>query len=238
MRELNDCEDAAITLREEIIAHCVPLAEHISWRFAHRGEPIDDLQQVALVGLIHSIDRFDPSVGGDFLAFAVPTIMGEVRRHFRDTRWAVRVPRRLQETHLAIGSASAELAQDLGREPTPAEIAAELDVTVAQVEQGQMAGRAFVAQSADAGQGHGEDDRSVLDTLGSVDAALEQLEDHEALQEALDQLPSRERSIIIMRFFGNKTQAQIAEQLGISQMHVSRLLARTLAQLRARMVGE
>ncbi|WP_278314559.1 SigB/SigF/SigG family RNA polymerase sigma factor [Lolliginicoccus levis] len=235
---MDDRDEEAITLREEIIAHCVPLAEHISWRFAHRGEPIDDLQQVALVGLIHAVDRFDPAMGADFLAFAVPTIMGEVRRHFRDTRWAVRVPRRLQEAHLAIGSATSELAQHLGREPTPEEIAETLDLTVQQVEQGQMAGKAFVAQSADASQGHGDDDRSILDTLGAFDADLEQLEDHEVLQEALDQLPARERSIIIMRFFGNNTQAQIAEHLGISQMHVSRLLARTLVELRARMVSE
>ncbi|WP_149360607.1 SigB/SigF/SigG family RNA polymerase sigma factor [Lolliginicoccus suaedae] len=231
-------EEQAIALREEAISRCAPLAEHISQRFAHRGEPIDDLRQVALVGLIHAVDRFDPSVGADFLAFAVPTIMGEVRRHFRDTRWAVRMPRRLQEAHLAIGSATSELVQQLGREPTQAEIAEALDLTVSEVEQGQLAGRAFVAQSADAGNGQVDDDRSLFDTVGSIDTDLEQFEEHEALQAALEELPARERSIIIMRFFGNKTQAQIAEHLGISQMHVSRLLARTLGQMRSRMIGD
>ncbi|MBB3038801.1 SigB/SigF/SigG family RNA polymerase sigma factor [Hoyosella altamirensis] len=227
--------DEADELRHQIIAQCMPLSEHISRRFAGRGEQIDDLRQVALIGLIHAVDRFKPEVGDDFLAFAVPTIMGEVRRHFRDTRWAVRVPRRLQEVHLAIGDATADLAQRLGREPTSQELASALDITVEQLEQGRLAGSAFSAQSVDATRGQGDESQPLLDTVGEPDIHFEQFENHEALRAALDGLPARERSIIVMRFFGNKTQAQIAEHLSISQMHVSRLLAKTLKQLRVRM---
>lgn len=238
LRKLGDSRDEAEELRHQIIQQCMPLSEHISRRFAGRGESLDDLRQVAMVGLIHAIDRFNPEVGDDFLAFAVPTIMGEVRRHFRDTRWAVRVPRRLQEVHLAIGDSTAHLTQRLGREPTSEELAAELGITVAQLDQGRLAGSAFSAQSVDAARGHGEDSQPLMDVVGEPDIQFEQFENHEALRAALDSLPARERTIIVMRFFGNKTQAQIAEHLSISQMHVSRLLAKTLTQLRGRVDGD
>ncbi|GGC55349.1 SigB/SigF/SigG family RNA polymerase sigma factor [Hoyosella rhizosphaerae] len=238
LRSANCSEAEVDELRNDIIAHCMPLAEHISRRYVGRGEQADDLKQVALVGLINAVDRFNPEFGDDFLAFAVPTIMGEVRRHFRDTRWAVRVPRRLQEVHLAIGNATAELVQKLGRAPTSKELADDLDITLEQLEQAQLAGSAFSAQSVDVPRGNDSDSQPFMDAVGEPDVSFERFENHDALRAALDALPPRERTIIIMRFFGNKTQEQIAAQLNISQMHVSRLLTKTLRSLRGRIDGD
>ncbi|PXY24913.1 B/F/G family RNA polymerase sigma-70 factor [Prauserella sp. PE36] len=221
-------------LREEVITRCLPLAEHIARRFSGRGESRDDLLQVARLGLLNAIDRFDTSRGTEFVAFAVPTIMGEVRRHFRDASWAVRVPRRLKELHLALSQTSGRLAQRLGRAPTPSELAAELDLDPEDVWEGLLAGNAYQSVSMDAA--HNEDGTLPLaETVGEDDAELEHVEYHESLQPLLAQLPERERRVLILRFYGNMTQTQIAERVGISQMHVSRLLARTLAFLRARL---
>jgi RNA polymerase sigma-B factor len=170
--------------------------------------------------------------GSDFVSFAVPTIMGEVRRHFRDNSWSVKVPRRLKELHLQLGSATADMSQRLGRAPTPSELAAELDLDREEVVEALIAGSGYNTLSIDSGGGGDDDTPALAETLGSDDANLDRIENHEALRPLLDALPERERTVIVLRFFESLTQSQIAERVGISQMHVSRLLARTLARLR------
>jgi RNA polymerase sigma-B factor len=219
--------------RDKIVERCLPLADHIARRFEGRGEPRDDLIQVARVGLVNAVIRFDVEAGSDFVSFAVPTIMGEVRRHFRDNSWSVKVPRRLKELHLRLGSATADLSQRLGRAPTATELAAELDMERDEVVEGLVAGSSYNTLSIDTG-GSAEDDdaRAIADTLGDMDVGLERIEDREALRPLLEALPERERMVLVLRFFESMTQTQIAERVGISQMHVSRLLAKSLARLR------
>lgn len=219
-------------LREELVRGHLPLAEHIAQRFSGRGVAKEDLVQVARVGLINAVDRFDPRRGSDFLSFAVPTVMGEVRRHFRDTGWVIRVPRRLKELHLSINSASTQLSQRLGRAPAPSEIAEHLGISQDAVFEGLDAGNAYHSMSLDEVLSGEVENLALGDTLGEDDAALAGVENHETLQPLVRQLPERERKILALRFVHNLTQTQIAEQVGISQMHVSRLLARTLATLR------
>ncbi|MEU1980468.1 SigB/SigF/SigG family RNA polymerase sigma factor [Nocardia sp. NPDC019395] len=220
------------TLRNELIGRCIPLADHIARKFSGRGEPFDDLTQVARVGLVHAVDRFDVSRGSNFLSFAVPTIMGEVRRYFRDNTWAMRVPRRVKETHLRIGAAVDSLSQSLGRSPTAKEIAAELDVDPDEVTQAVIAGNAYQPTSIDAASVGRDTDASLLDTLGEEEAQFDRVEEYVAIRPLLAGLPERERRILTMRFFESMTQTQIAQQMGISQMHVSRILTKTLARLR------
>ncbi|HWD04349.1 MAG TPA: SigB/SigF/SigG family RNA polymerase sigma factor [Amycolatopsis sp.] len=222
-------------VRERLVTEFLPVAEHIAVRFTGRGEPREDLVQVARIGLINAIDRFTPGRGTDFLSFAVPTIMGEVRRHFRDTGWSIRVPRRLKELHLALGQGSGELAQRLGRSPTPSELAEHLGLDVAEVHEGLIAGHAYHTLSVDKPVHDDTEPLSLADTLGEEDPELEHIETHEALGPLLRELPQRERAILVMRFFGGFTQTQIAERVGISQMHVSRLLSQTLEQLRGKL---
>ncbi|MFC4604344.1 SigB/SigF/SigG family RNA polymerase sigma factor [Rhodococcus kronopolitis] len=217
---------------DEIVTRCLPLAEHIARRFCGRGEPYDDLVQVARLGLINAVNRFDVGRGSDFVSFAVPTIMGEVRRHFRDTGWAVRVPRRMKETHLRIAAAVATLSQRLGRAPTAGEIAAELGIGVEEVSEGLIAGSAYRTISFDATAGDREHELALVETLGVEDDALETVEELAAVGPALARLPVRERTVLVLRFYGSMTQTQIAERLGISQMHVSRILSKTLSRLR------
>ncbi|HUH69903.1 MAG TPA: RNA polymerase sigma factor SigF [Mycobacterium sp.] len=219
--------------RDKIVERCLPLADHIARRFEGRGEPRDDLVQVARVGLVNAVVRFDVEAGSDFVSFAVPTIMGEVRRHFRDNSWSVKVPRRLKELHLRIGAATADLSQRLGRAPTATELAAELGMDRAEVVEGLVAGSSYNTLSIDSGGGNDDDDaRAIADTLGDVDAGLDRIEDREALRPLLEALPERARMVLVLRFFESMTQTQIAERVGISQMHVSRLLAKSLARLR------
>ncbi|MEV0060650.1 RNA polymerase sigma factor SigF [Nocardia sp. NPDC050718] len=218
--------------RDALINRCIPLADHIARKFSGRGEPFDDLSQVARVGLVHAVDRFDLSRGSNFLSFAVPTIMGEVRRYFRDNTWAMRVPRRVKETHLRIGAAVDQLSQRLGRSPTAKEIAAELDVDPDEVTQAVIAGNAYQPTSIDAASVGRDSDASLLDTLGEEESQFDRVEEYIAVRPLLAGLPERERRILTMRFFESMTQTQIAAQLGISQMHVSRILAKTLARLR------
>ncbi|RBO96187.1 RNA polymerase sigma factor SigF [Nocardia puris] len=229
-REPGTPEHAAV--RDELISRCIPLADHIARKFSGRGEPFDDLTQVARVGLVHAVDRFDVSRGSNFLSFAVPTIMGEVRRYFRDNTWAMRVPRRVKETHLRIGSAIDTLSQTLGRSPTAKEIAAELDVDPDEVTQAVIAGNAYQPSSIDAAALGRDTDASLLDTLGEEESQFDRVEEYVAIRPLLAGLPERERRILTMRFFESMTQTQIAQQMGISQMHVSRILAKTLARLR------
>ena len=217
--------------RENIVRRCMALAEHIAHRFDGRGEPREDIAQVARLGLVNAVNRFDVDCGSDFVSFAVPTIMGEVRRHFRDNSWAVKVPRRLKELHLQLGAATADMSQRLGRAPTPSELAAELDLEREEVVEALIAGSGYNTLSIDSG-GVDDDTPPLTETLGSQDANLDRIENHEALRPLLDALPERERTVVVLRFFESLTQSQIAERVGISQMHVSRLLARTLARLR------
>jgi RNA polymerase sigma-B factor len=221
-------------LRSKLITGYLPVVRHIARRFAGRGEPVDDLEQAGTLGLLGAVDRFDPGHGSDFLSFAVPTITGEIRRHFRDRTWGMRVPRRLKDLQGTIAGAVGPLSQELGRAPRPSEIAVRLGLSVDEVLEGLDAQHAYRNASLDelvAGA-----DVPLTDTLGSADAELEKVEYREVLAPLLAELPERERAILVLRFFGNQTQTQIADRVGVSQMHVSRLLARTLADLRAKMV--
>jgi RNA polymerase sigma-B factor len=219
-------------LRSTLVELHLPLVEYLARRFRNRGEWLDDLTQVATIGLIKSIDRFDLERGVEFSTYATPTIVGEIKRHFRDKGWAVRVPRRLQELKLSLTKAIGELAQREGRAPTVSELAAHLQMTEEEVLEGLESANAYSTVSLDAPDSGDEDAPAVADSLGMIDEALEGVEYRESLKPLLERLPPREKKILLLRFFGNMTQSQIAAELGISQMHVSRLLARTLAQLR------
>jgi RNA polymerase sigma-B factor len=220
------------TLRDRLVTEHLPVAQHIARRFGHRGEPHEDLVQVATVGLINAVDRFDPERGSDFLSFAVPTIMGEVRKYFRDSSWSVRMPRRLKELHLAINAGTSRLSQSLGRAPTPSELAEHLGMSREEIHEGLAAGNAYQSASLDDMLMSEDSSISLGSTIGEEDPEIAMIEQREALHPLLEKLPERERKIVIMRFFGNMTQTQIAQKVGISQMHVSRLLAKTLRQLR------
>lgn len=225
-------------LRDELVELHLPLVEYLARRFRNRGETVEDLVQVATIGLIKSIDRFDAERGVEFSTYATPTIVGEIKRHFRDKGWAIRVPRRLQELKLSLTKATGELSQRLGRAPTIAELAEHLQMSEEEVLEGLESANAYSTVSLDAPDSGDEDAPAVADSLGAPDVALEGVEYREALKPLLDQLPPREKRILLLRFFGNRTQSQIAAELGISQMHVSRLLSRTLAQLRQGLTAE
>jgi RNA polymerase sigma-B factor len=225
-------------VRDELVEMHLPLVEYLARRFRNRGEPFDDLVQVATIGLIKSVDRFDLERGVEFTTYATPTIVGEIKRHFRDKGWTIRVPRRLQELKLSLTKATADLSQKLGRSPTVAEMAGYLKLSEEEILEGLESANAYSAVSLDAPDGGEDDAPAVADTLGEVDEALEGVEYRESLKPLLEKLPPREKKILLLRFFGNMTQSQIASEIGISQMHVSRLLARTLAQLRADLLVE
>ncbi|MDH6629484.1 RNA polymerase sigma-B factor [Streptomyces sp. LBL] len=237
LRALKDGSPEYAELRNQLVRMHLPLVEHLARRFRNRGEPLDDLTQVATIGLIKSVDRFDPDRGVEFSTYATPTVVGEIKRHFRDKGWAVRVPRRLQELRLALTTATAELSQQHGRSPTVHELAEKLAISEEEVLEGLESANAYSTLSLDVPD---TDDESpaVADTLGSEDEALEGVEYRESLKPLLEDLPPREKRILLLRFFGNMTQSQIAQEVGISQMHVSRLLARTLAQLREKLLVE
>lgn len=220
--------------RELIIRTCLPLANHIARRFRNRGEPVDDLVQVARLGLMHAVNRFDPENGAEFLAFAIPTMMGEVRRHFRDRGWAVKVPRRLKELQPRLNTSRDELAQRLGRAPTASEIAADLGIDRDEVVQAEIAFSCYACLSSDAPARAGDDDegRLVGGAFGDFDANLDRVLEAETVRPLLAALPEREQLVIKLRFFENMTQTQIADRVGLSQMHVSRLLSRSLTALR------
>ncbi|MFK0231844.1 RNA polymerase sigma factor SigF [Streptomyces vinaceus] len=237
LRALPDGSVEKAELRNRLVRMHLPLVEHLARRFRNRGEPLDDLTQVATIGLIKSVDRFDPDRGVEFSTYATPTVVGEIKRHFRDKGWAVRVPRRLQELRLSLTTATAELSQQHGRSPTVHELAERLGISEEEVLEGLESANAYSTLSLDVPD---TDDESpaVADTLGAEDEALEGVEYRESLKPLLEGLPPREKRILLLRFFGNMTQSQIAQEVGISQMHVSRLLARTLAQLREKLLVE
>ncbi|MFE1344619.1 SigB/SigF/SigG family RNA polymerase sigma factor [Streptomyces sp. NPDC058757] len=237
LRSLPEGSPEKAELRNRLVRMHLPLVEHLARRFRNRGEPLDDLTQVATIGLIKSVDRFDPERGVEFSTYATPTVVGEIKRHFRDKGWAVRVPRRLQELRLSLTTATAELSQQHGRSPTVHELAERLGISEEEVLEGLESANAYSTLSLDVPD---TDDESpaVADTLGAEDEALEGVEYRESLKPLLEDLPPREKRILLLRFFGNMTQSQIAQEVGISQMHVSRLLARTLAQLREKLLVE
>ena len=219
--------------RDALVHLHLPLVEHCARRFRNRGEPLEDLVQVGTIGLIKSVDRFDSDRGVEFSTYATPTIIGEIKRYFRDKGWAIRVPRRLQELRMQIGSATAELTQSLGRSPTPRELAEAIGCTVEEIVEGIESSNAYSTLSLDASD-DGEEGgaASMLDAIGVDDEGLEHVEIRESIKPLLDRLEPREKKILLLRFFKNMTQSQIAEEIGVSQMHVSRLLNRTLEQLR------
>jgi RNA polymerase sigma-B factor len=219
--------------RDLIIECCLPLADHIARRFSNRGEPLEDLRQVARVGLVNAVNRFDVDNGAQFVAFAIPTIMGEVRRYFRDHGWSVKVPRRLKELSLQLKKAQEQLSQQLDRAPTATEIASHLDIDREEVVQAQIASSAYSTRSSDAPIAGSDGDATLVsDRFSSIDANLEKVLEIETIRPVLEALPARQQTVLRLRFFENMTQTQIAQRLGISQMHVSRLLARSLAELR------
>ncbi len=218
-------------LRAQAIEAWLPLARHLAHRYSGRGEPTDDLVQTATVGLIKAVDKFDPERGVDFAGYAIPTIIGEIKRHFRDRTWSVRVPRRLQELRLAITEANATLTHTLGRSPTVPDIAVHLGVTEEEVLEGLEGARAYHATSLSTPIS-ADGTTELGDTLGGEDDEFEKAEARVALGPALASLDDREQRILTLRFYGNLTQSQIADQIGISQMHVSRLLTRALAMMR------
>jgi RNA polymerase sigma-B factor len=221
-------------LRAALIERHLPLVIFMARKCADRGEPLDDLIQVGTIGLIKAIDRFEISKGFEFSTFATPTIVGEIKRHFRDKTWAVRVPRRLQELGASVTKATTELTQKLDRSPTPKEIAKHLGITVDDVAEALESNAAYSTVSLDVTS---ETSTSIGETFGALDEALEGVEYRESLKPLLAQLDDREKRILQMRFFDNLSQSQIATELGISQMHVSRILNKVLTHLREGLIS-
>ena len=230
---LADGDPHRAAVRDELVVMHLPLVHHVARRYRDRGESMEDLVQVGTIGLIKAVDRFDLGRGTELSTFATPTILGEIKRHFRDRSWAMKVPRRLQERSAQVSACTDDLTRTLQRSPTVREVAAELGVSQEEVLDAIEVRHAYSATSLDADRGDGSERPAAIgDSLGIEDAALEAVEYREAIRPLLDALPDRERRIIMLRFFGNLTQSQIAEEMGMSQMHVSRLLARSLTQLR------
>ena len=220
--------------RDRAVEAWLPLARHLAVRYAGRGEPTDDLIQTATVGLLKAVDKFDPGFGVEFAGYAIPTIIGEIKRHFRDRTWAIRVPRRLQELRLAITAANNTLTHTLGRSPTVADVAAHLGITDEEVLEGLDGARAYRATSLSTPLG-AAGGTELGETLGGADHEFELAEIRIALGPAIASLTEREQMIVSLRFYGNFTQAEIAARIGISQMHVSRLISRALLKLRGKL---
>ena len=233
-REIEQAEFAELrrtadpALRDRLVEQNLWLARHCARRFSGRGESADDLTQVANLALVKAVDRFDPSFKVRFTTFAVPTIVGELRRHFRDRTWSMRVSRRLKDLHLELKSASEKLGHDLGRAPSVDELADALDCTPEDVLEALEAGAVYRATSLTAGLGAEEGEEIIL---GEDDEELEDTSLRVVLKEALGTLPERERRVIYLRFYLGLTQSEIAEEIGVSQVHVSRILRSTLSQL-------
>lgn len=225
-------EEGDMDAREKLVMSHLNLVRFIANKFKNRGEPIDDLIQVGYLGLLKAIDRFDPSRGLEFTTFATPTIMGEIKRHFRDKGWSVRVPRRLQELSAKVNQATDTLTSQLQRSPTIAEIADYLDATADEVLEAMESSSAYSSVSLEAPSGADDDDTpSVIDRYATEDSDLAFTDDRIIIEEALASFSPRERDVIEMRFLKGMTQIEIAEKLGISQVQVSRLLRRTLKKI-------
>lgn len=218
-------------IEEEVVVLNMGVAESIARRFCNRGEPLDDLVQVAYVGLTKAVRGFDPDKCDEFLKYAVPTISGEVKRYFRDAAWTVRPPRRIQELQAAISEAAADLNQELGRSPRPSELARRLDVSIAEVTEALASDGCFTPNSLDE-RGPNDEGFALAEMLGGDDHDLDRAEVVALLRPACRSLKPRDQHILFLRFFHGWTQAQIAEELGVTQMQVSRLLSRILISLR------
>ncbi|MEA2332225.1 MAG: polymerase sigma-B factor [Thermoleophilaceae bacterium] len=224
-----------LAAREDLVVRFLPLAHQLAARYRHAGEPLDDLVQVACVGLLKAVDRYDPERGAGFARYAVPTMLGELKRHFRDKSWSVRVPRTTQELTLKVTEALNSLPTRLGRAARPRDVAESVGVSVEEVLEAMEAATAYDAASLDAPRAGADDDGAWTygDSLGSEEPGYEAVELGEALRGTLDALPARERLILRLRFERDMTQAEIADCVGVSQMHVSRLLRRSLDRLAA-----
>jgi RNA polymerase sigma-B factor len=222
-------------LRDLLVEDHLGLAFQLARRFANRGETQDDLVQVASLALINAVDRFDPDRGFEFSTFATRTVLGELKRHFRDKGWAVRAPRRIQELYLELNTAADSLAQELGHPPTVPELAERTGATEEAVLEAMEAGQGYRATSIDAPD---RQDGTIAARLGDVDAGFVGTEDHQVLEEALKTLPEREQVILRLRFVDGLTQSEIADRIGVSQMHVSRLLTASIAHLRESFASE
>jgi RNA polymerase sigma-B factor len=220
--------------RAELVNRFLPLARRLARRYEQASEPLDDLVQVASLALVKAVDRFDPKRGDAFSSYAVPTILGELKRHFRDVGWALHVPRGMQERVLEINAAVERLSRELGRSPTARQLSAELGLPVEQVLEAMEASGAYNTTSLDTPRGSGdeEDPSAIADTLGEIDERFELVEQSATIERGLRALPERERTILYLRFAEGLTQAEIAERIGISQMHVSRLIRRALQRVR------
>ena len=221
--------------REELVVRLMPLARQLASRYRHAGEPLEDLAQVACVGLLKAIDRYDPERGSGFTRYALPTMLGELKRHFRDKGWALRVPRPTQELALKVNEALGSLPAKLGRAARPRDVAEAIGVSVEDVLEAMEAATAYDTASLDAPRAGAADDEdwTHAESLGGEDPGYELVELGEALRGTLDALPARERLILRLRFERDMTQAEIAACVGVSQMHVSRLLRRSLSRLSA-----
>jgi RNA polymerase sigma-B factor len=220
------------SVREEVVERFLPLARQLARRYARGNEPLDDLFQVASVGLLKAMDRYDPARGYAFSTFAVPTIVGELKRYFRDTGWAVHVPRPIQDRIVQVNNAMADLARDLGRSPSAAELAAAIGCGIEDVVEAMEASRAFDAVSLETSRSGEDDGESYAETVGADDAGYEMVEYSAAIAPAMNAMPPRDRLILRLRFERDLTQSEIADRLGISQMHVSRIIRRSLTRLR------
>ncbi len=224
------------TAREELTRRFLPLAEYLARKFGGRGESLDDLFQVASLGLLNAIDRFDLDRDVQFSTYAAVTMVGELKRHFRDKGWAVRVPRRLQEVGLRINTVLPELSQELGRSPTIDEIAARCGASGEEILEAMEASQAYATSSLEAPAG--EEGAAPIDVIGADDPSLVLLEEWASVAPAVRDLPQRERTVLYLRFFRGLTQSEVAREIGVSQMHVSRILAQTLRSLRATVVAD
>lgn len=228
-----------LNARARLVELYLPLADSLSRRYARGVEPLEDLTQVAYMALVKAVDRYEPDRGTAFTTFAVPTILGELRRYFRDATWSVRPPRQLQERAFRVNDAALELAAELGRSPSVSEVAERVGMEAEEVLEAWEARAAYTADSLDAPASEDEDlSSSLANSLGGDDENFRRIEDHWVLEPALASLPDREQSILQLRFGRDMTQSEIAKRVGISQMHVSRLLRRALSQLEAALAGE
>ena len=232
--------DRSPTVREELVERFMPLARRLAARYAGGAEPFDDLVQVASVGLVKAIDRFDPVRGTAFSTFAVPTILGELKRHFRDRGWSVHVPRDVQERILKVERALADLPSKLGHSPTVQEIAERIEATDEEVLEAMHAAQGHHAVSLDASSslGDGDDPGPLKDRIGEEDLSFDTVEYGEAIGPVLEEISERDRKVLHLRFVEDMTQSEIAEQVGVSQMHVSRILRATIEKLRQQMPEE
>lgn len=234
LRQLPPDSAAYARQLERIVLRCCPLADRVARHFDRRGENLEDLMQVARVGLLQAVNRFDPARGSRFVAFALPTMMGELRRYFRDYGWKVHVPRRIRDRQHDIACATAYLTNDLRRAPSIEELAEELEIDRDQVVESIVAAKAYQPQSLDVNVVDDDSRAQALgDSLGEMDAGFDRVTDRESVRSLLAALPRREQKVLYLRYFGAMTQRQIADSIGVSQMHVSRILDRTLRDLRA-----